>query len=180
MPAAPGARTRKERSSQRLGGAKRGRLVANERAHHARLAIRGSLCGSNSGHRLHHRIVDLAVRIRPRSAESGDREIDEVLAFAPHIVVADPHALRRPGTKVLHDRIAARSETTQDRHAIGLLQIENDAALVPIHGREHGGNAAMLRTQMARHVANFRWLDLDHLCALVGQHPGRHRPGDDR
>jgi hypothetical protein len=92
--------------------------------------------------------------------------------------VAQSEPGRHAGQEVLHDHVSPLSELEGDLRPLGMLEIEGDAALVAIDGRE-GGAHPVLATQDAQVVAQGRPLHLDDVGAEVGEEGGTVRARND-
>ncbi len=83
------------------------------------------------------------------------------------------------GAKILDDDVGFCDERTKQRRAVGVFQIDADAALVAMQVLIVG-TVTRAGDGSARSVARRRWLDLDDVRAPVGEqsHRGRTRARD--
>ena len=118
----------------------------------------------------------------PLGAVAGRRAVDDGRVDLFQIVVADAQPFGDALAKILDEHIRLGGELAHDLAALGVLEVERDAALVAIHALEVGVDA--LR-QVGQHAADpaelpsmvaIQRLDLDDLGAQVSQHHGGHRP----
>ena len=73
----------------------------------------------------------------------------------------------------MHEHIGGGDQSVQGRHAAGLLEIKDNAALVAIEMQKAARHAVMpVRAIAAKRIA-FRAFDLDHIGAHVGHDMGR-------
>ena len=64
--------------------------------------------------------------------------------------------------------------------ALGLAEVEGDAALVPAHALPHEADAVLAVAPGAQGIADAGLFDLDDLGAELAQGGGHHRAGDQR
>ena len=81
--------------------------------------------------------------------------------------------------KILHEHIAAGSETQNDLAARGLGDVDRDGALAAIERNEKGAPRTAMRTHAAGVVATVDAFHLDHVGAQIRQNHGGHGPCDD-
>jgi hypothetical protein len=81
-----------------------------------------------------------------------------------------PCPLQRLGSHVGDKHVSAVYQATQCRHAIGVLQVEADRALVAVEIEKLAGHSGVASTlgERAQEIAAWR-LDLDHVRTLVGE-----------
>ena len=84
-----------------------------------------------------------------------------------------------PRAEVLDDDIGLLDEPLEDLRAIGMLEVDRDAALVPVDREVVGGHAIHVgRRPGPRLVADARQLHLDHVGAVVREHEGAIGTGE--
>lgn len=74
-------------------------------------------------------------------------------------------------------KTSARDEVAQETHAVGLLQVEHDAALATVHVGPQRPDAAHAVAQQSHAVAASGLLHLHHVGAEVGEQRAGPRPG---
>ena len=98
--------------------------------------------------------------------------------IAKQVVGSEAEARHDPGTEVVHDDVALGDELLQQPDALGALQVERDRPGVEVDLDEPGGGLGVVAVGAERVEAARLRLDLEHLGAVVGQHPRRVGPGD--
>jgi hypothetical protein len=94
--------------------------------------------------------------------------------------VGDAELLRQVAAQVVQHRVRLRDQALEHPHPVRVLQIERDAALVPVERLVEVAVALAeeVRPDRAAHVAALRRvLHLDHLGAQVAQQHGAERAG---
>ena len=96
-----------------------------------------------------------------------------------HLVGREPVASRRGGSEVLDQHVGAVAELEETVPAVGVVQVERDAALVRVAIQERQravGRRCVAgeRGPQATRIAGRR-LDLEHVGAEVGQHAAGER-----
>ncbi len=79
-----------------------------------------------------------------------------------------------PGRKFSIEHVAVLGEVEQDRRRARLGQVEADVALARVLLHEVGGEPVDARRCESRQITGGR-LDLDHVGAEIGEHPGAMR-----
>ena len=88
-------------------------------------------------------------------------------------------ALHHARAEIFHQEIAVAQQPAYDLLPLGPLQVEHDALFAGVELAEGRRGTVAQRLTGAHHVA-FGGLDLDHLGAKVGHHPGAIRTCDGR
>ena len=177
--ATPGAGS----SAQRREDAERAeRASADVRERHARLGrVSTGLTrdAHDPGCPLHDDVVAPAFGIRPGCAKAGDRCVHEPGIDLGERLVANPEPLRGSRPVALDQDVSGSREPVQDVAAALVLEVDTQAALVPVDGQERSGFPPRLNLTQpaARRVPDFRWLDLDHVGAVIGEQHGAVRAG---
>src|SRR3989449_742268 len=166
---------REERPPVRVGIGDDGRYVG------------GAADGGGLGRRAPRgRLDDVVVRglvaVGAARAKAVGRAVDEPGVDGAERLVLEAEPRRWSGPEVVQDDVSGRREPEQRAASGGLLEIEDQAALVPVAGeveRRHAGVSG--RPEAARRVA-FGGLDLDDVGAQVAQGlrgPGAEHDGRD-
>ena len=95
------------------------------------------------------------------------------------VLGAEAPLLHRAGAEVLEHDVGARGQLGGDPLALGLAQVERDAALVA--GEDRPPQAVVVVAQaapVAHRVADARRLDLDHVGAEVAEQRAGERAGE--
>ena len=145
-----------------------GAAVADLRAGDERRAVAEAGGGGRAAGALRDVLVDLAVLVGA-GAEALDRGVDHARVELLDALPGEPHAIERAGREVLDQHVAGLDQALEDLHALLVLAVDGDRALVVVQHREieavHLGDVLQLA---ARDVADAGTLDLDH----VGAEPG--------
>ena len=102
------------------------------------------------------------------------RAVDQPRIDLGEIGVATLQPVHGAGRVVLQHDVGGRDQAIEQRAAIVGFQIDGDAALVAVEGREEAGCEA---DQASGGIATGR-LDLDHVGAEIGKDQARGRPHD--
>ena len=130
-------------------------------------------------------VVARALGVTPGRAIAGDGEVDEARVDRRQLVVAEAQSSQRAGSEVLDQRVRTAKQPAEDRRAIGLLEIEPDAPLVPVDSEEVGRRSRPVRfaADPRRAPASGRVplgrLDLHDVRAQVAEKHRRVRSGED-
>ena len=132
-------------------------------------------------HRVEREVGPLVVAVRAVLPEVRQRGQHDTRIDRAQRLVAQTEALHRPRQEALDDRVGGRSEVERLRPTGLGLEIEHDAALVRVEEQEQPRPlqprlVVVERRQQPRGVAARR-LDLNDVGPVVGQQPGRERPG---
>ncbi len=88
------------------------------------------------GHRLGDQVVPGPVGVRAGLAEAGDAGVDQPRVEPGEGLVVDAEPLRHARAEVLHHDVGRPHQPVERRQVLGRLQVEADAALVPVQGEE--------------------------------------------
>src|SRR5437870_5543634 len=171
-----------QRRQHRGEHGERARLVGDDRRYVARLAHEGGLERREPRGRLDDVVVRGLVAVGAARAKAVGRAVDEPGVDGAERLVLEAEPRRWSGPEVVQDDVSGRREPEQRAASGGLLEIEDQAALVPVAGeveRRHAGVSG--RPEAARRVA-FGGLDLDDVGAQVAQGlrgPGAEHDGRD-
>src|SRR5690606_21504656 len=124
---------------------------------------------------LQHDVVAGLLAERPVAPVAGDLEIDHARIERRERLVVDPQLLRRAASEALQHHVGLAREAVRDRHALGRLQVQRNAALVVVDRQEDRRFALVLRQPAARVVPDAGWLDLDDVGAQLAQVLGAER-----
>src|SRR5262249_5948725 len=75
--------------------------------------------------------------------------------------------------------VGSAGQLEDETGALGLLEVDRDAALVPVHRRVDGAHAVSTAAELAKVVASPGALDLHHVGAEVAEQSGAVGAGDD-
>ena len=120
---------------------------------------------------------------RPGRAQRRHGQHDHAGVDLAQVLVAQPPAVHPVAGEVVGHHVAARDQLLGQLDAARVAEVEGDRALAGVAVVEHavGVEAARLGRldpDGPDVVQPGARLDLDHVGAVVGQHPGRRRPGD--
>src|SRR4029077_91918 len=167
----------------RVGDAERaqdaGGQVEERDAGPHRLATRLAGDGHDAAEGLHQRLVARAVLARAGAPERGDRAVDEPPVDLRQHVLAEPEGLHGAGAEVLDDHVRVLHQPLDHLDGLRRLQVERDAALVPIEEQVRGGLPVLVRRPGARLVAGPGVLHLHDVRAQVGEQRAAPGSGDD-
>ena len=118
--------------------------------------------------RVEARLVDLLARV----AEAGAVRVDQARIDRLQLGPGEAEALERPRTMVGEEHVGALDQAAQDGARLGRLQVDRQAALAAVVGQEavlvvvhrHARDVVAAPVQVA-----LDRLELDHLCAVVGE-----------
>ena len=165
-----------QRNHHGVGAIQPGHHVGQrQRRQHGR-AVAVAVLRREPRHRLHQRAEAWPVAIRPVLAEAGDAHDDQLWIARVQHVGAETHLLQRARPEIL-DQHVALCEQIQQRVTAGLrAQVQRETLLVP--RIDLPVQAQALHAPGTQRIAGPRVLDLDHLCALIGQLQAHHVAGD--
>src|SRR5256712_10555380 len=127
---------------------------------------------ARDGHQPAHALSDLvdarAIPIRSALAEAGDTAVDGAGVDRARGLVVDPQPLLHAGAVVLHDDIRILRELLEDRHALGVSEVERQAPFVTVQVLEVEAMAVAAHTVAGAPAGH---LDLDSLRPPVDQLP---------
>src|SRR4029077_4172412 len=153
-----------------------GRVHAGSEIHHGHadahgLALRLAVEAHEPCHRLHHRIVAGIPAQWAVGAKTGDTAMNEPReAPLQHGLISHVPALERAYLEILHEDVRALQKAEHGLAPCGPRKIECHSTLVPIDADEIGGRVALKRRTPGPGLIALRWLDLDHVGAMVGEH----------
>ena len=134
--AATSAFTREQRRGHALRGEHPRHDVGNGHAEAVGRTVGRARDAHKAAFRLHHRVVAGFVAARPRVAEARNRAVDQPrIAFGDRGVV-EAELVERAGTEVLDHHVGLREQLLEQRTAVGVLEVESDALLVPVDAQE--------------------------------------------
>ena len=134
----------------------------------------------HAAHRLRQHVLAALVGVRAGLAEAGADGVDDAWVERAAGVVAEAHAVHHAGAEVVDDDIGAGDQRLHRRHALGVAQVEGDAALVAVEAAEDRVVDPLRRREgRAAQVAGAGALDLDHVGAVVAEHLGADRAHHD-
>ena len=139
---------------------------------HLLLQVRGA------GHRLEHRVVPRTLGVRAAAAEGAGGGVDEARIVPAERFVVDAQPRGDAGAEVLHRHVGVAGQVMDDLLALGRLQIDRDAALVPVPCLEHAALAFDEGPPVASVVAAGRF-DLEDVGAHVAEQHGAVGTGDE-
>src|SRR5262245_9563992 len=146
-----------------------GTSIADLRTRDERRAVAEASGGSRAARALRDVLVDLAVLVGS-GAEALDGGIDHARVELLDALPCEPHAVERARGKVREQYIAPLHQALEDLHALAVLAVDGDGALVVVQHREieavHLGDVLQLP---ARDIADARTLHFDHVGAKPGQ-----------
>src|ERR1700758_4497583 len=146
-----------------------GAAIADLRAGDERRAVAEPRGRGRAAGTLRDVLVDLAVFVRAR-AEALHRGHDHARISLVDVLPGEPHAVERAGPEVLHQHVAMLDQAVEDFLALGMLGVDGDRALVAVeHGEIEAVGAFDVTQLAARDVAAARPLDLDAVCAHIGE-----------
>ena len=170
-----------ERGDDAVGAEHPREDVRDREAVTQRRAVRRARDAHQPGLALDDLVEPGPVPVRPALAEARDREHDERRVLLHQIVDRESEPREHTWPEVLHQHVGLRHERAEPGDVLAVLQIEGDRALRAVDRQEVDGLGVLPFTgerwpPAARVVARARLLDLDDLCAGVGEHHGRVRP----
>ena len=164
----------------RIGGDLRAGLVGHDRRHVARLADQHRHQLDAAALALDHIVVGRRTGIRPAGQIAVQAGIDDAIVAREHRFMTEAEAGDRLRPDRMDEHVGAIDQPPQRVARRGLLQIEDDGALVAVYAHEQRRHVAgPRRTGVAGGVARRR-LDLDHVGAEIAQDLGRQRAEHDR
>jgi len=169
-----------EREADALRGDQAGGVVAHHHRHEARFAKRALEGAGDAGQALHDRIVGGTVVVAATATEGENRAMDEPRIVLGKARMVEAGARQCLGPDVAHEDVGPRDQPAECGEPVGLLQVEQDRALVAVEVYElarHTGAAAALG-HGAQQVAAGR-LDFDHVGAIVGEGAAADRADND-
>lgn len=105
-------------------------LIDDDSANRRRLAVRPPGPHRKAGHRLEQQILAGAILVRPLRSEPGRRRIDQGGVDCLQRVVAETELDHGARPEILHYDIGGRDQPLHRGDAVGMLEIDGEAALV--------------------------------------------------
>ena len=173
--AGAGAAAGEQREDDRVGGVHAARDVGDRDAHPNGPTSLLPGRAHDATHPLEDQVERGAVPIGAALPEPRDRAVDQPRVAPPQDLVADPQPAHRPRGEVLDHHVRPINELQEERHALGMAEVEGQAQEVnalPAHeGRPPGAGS----------IAFARRLDLQDIGPVIPEHRGaegtRHEPG---
>ena len=114
----------------------------------------------------------------PRLPEAGDREKNEAGIVRGEPLPAEARAVHHAGAEVLDQDVRLARERAHELGAALGLQVDAHVALAGVLLNVEARQSVAHDPEQARHVSGGR-LDLDDVCAEVGEQASGERPGDE-
>ena len=153
------------------GGPHTGADVGNGHAHFLRFAAGFAGNAHQAADALHNLVISRAALVRPILPEAGNGAVDDFGVDRPDGSVFQSEACHHAGGKVLDDNIGVSSQFEENLPGLFLFEVEGQAALVAVDGKEVGAFVADKgRPPMAGVIAGSRQFDFDDLGPVVAQH----------
>ena len=111
------------------------------------------------------------------AAEAGDGGVDDLVIDLLEHVIADTQLVHDAGAVVLDDDVSLLDHLEEELFALLRLQVQGDALLAAVDVGIVHAVVVLLRAHGAGVVALARHLDLDDVCAVVGEHHRAVRTG---
>ena len=164
-----------ERHHHRVGGGEGGDPVGqHERRQGGRPVGLADHVGE-AAHRLGQRAVAGAVALGAAPAVAGDVQHHDVRVGGVHRLVVDAPALEGARPVADDQHVADVEQPVEQLLALGLAQVERDAALVAADALPHEADAVAAVAPRAHRVAGAGRLDLDDLGAELAERGAHHR-----
>lgn len=178
LPGPAGAVARVHRREHALVGEHAAQRVAEGQRGSRWRPTAESVQGSHPADGLRHRGVPRPLAVRPGLAVRGHPREDEAgIALGQHVIAESP-SFQGPGSEALHHHVGGVGRTQEQLTAFVLAQIQRHATLV---ARVHGPEVVTVLFGLppfAERIGPVRRLDLDDVCAVVGQQTAAERPRD--
>jgi len=160
---------RRENADARVDAA---RDVGHRRREAARSAVGWPGERHESGLTLRDDVVAPAIRLRSRVAVAADRAVDEAGVLRVQCVGIESRSRQRIQPRIVREKhVGARHELVQHCEIVGTLDVDLDATLVAIHGKEVRALALeKRRSPTARLVAGLGPLHFDHVGTEIAEH----------
>ena len=153
--------------------------VGDRHAHLHRWAVGTARRAHDAAHALGNEVVAAAVRVGPGLPEARDRTVDEPRIDLPQRLVVDAEPARHARPIVFDQHVGGCDQPCEDGDGFRPLQVEREAALVPVHGEKGTRDAGR---DLELHVSarlSPRRLHLDHVRAHVAEQHAAVRTGHD-
>ena len=145
-------------------------LVDDGRADRGRRLARAARDAREARERLEQEILPRAVAVGTRLAVPGGGDVDEPRVPGPGRFPAQAETLHHARSEVLDQDVRTFDEAPRDGVAVGMLEVQGQAPLVPVRGEKEGADA--VQVEVAAGPVPLperppRGLDLDHVGAEV-------------
>ena len=131
--------------------------------------------GVQSAERLADGVVGGPLRQRAAVAEPGQRAVDQVRPQRRALLLAQADGSQLPGAQVLQQHVEAGDQRLHQRHSLGGLEVDGQAALPGVVLDEVEAAVVVAAPEV---VAGARLLDLHHIGTQSAQHRGGVRQRD--
>ena len=115
---------------------------------------------------------------RPGASVAGDGAVDDVGVESPDVIVAQPEARQGAGAEAFNHHIGVGSQLFDYGEAVVGFEVDGEAALVAVEGKELGAFAVPDRGPFAGFVAVAGLLNFDDIGAHIGQVLGAEGAGE--
>ena len=164
-----------QRHHHRVGGGQRGDAVGEHERRQRRRPVGLADDVGEAAHRLGQRAVAGPVALGPAPAVAGDVQHHDVRVAGVHRLVVDAPALEGARPVADDQHVADGEQLVEQLLALGLAQVERDAALVAADALPHEADAVAAVAPRAHRVAGAGLLDLDDLGAELAERGAHHR-----
>ena len=128
-------------------------------------------------HGLRQHILPSLVGIGAAFAITGAHGINDAWVDLLAVFKPQAHALHHAGAEIIDHDVSIGDQSFDGRHLAGVAQVQCGAAFVAVEAAKNRviGTVHRLEGRPAQIPRTFA-LDLENVCAIVGQHLGAHRP----
>ena len=130
QPALAGLGPREQRGENAHGVERGGVLIDDDRTDGRRLAVGAPGSHRKTRHRLEQQVLPRAILVRPVRSESGRDGIDQARVDGLQRLVTEPQLGHGARPEILHHDIGRRDQLLHGSDAVGMLEINGEAALV--------------------------------------------------
>ena len=123
----------------------------------------------DAAHGLGHDVIAGALSQRALQAEARDIGVDDPGIDLPHGLIGKAQLLQHAHLVVLADHIRSLQQAAEDFLALLRLQVQRDPVLVAVEAGVEAALAVFHGSPGADLIPRTRALDLDDLCAVIGQ-----------
>ena len=178
--AAAAGRAFEQRGQHRVGQRQACGLVGDQRRDVLGLAAVVAQQAGQSAGGLDHVVERGLAFVGAALAEARRDAIHQPWVQRRRRLVAQAQALDGGQPHVVHQHVHRRQQPLDHRHAVGLLEVDAQRALVAVDRQEDRAHAARpARHAVGTHAVALGRLDLDHVGAVVAEDLGGHRPQHD-
>ena len=147
-----------------------------------RLPLRMARVDHRPAHPVERDVRSLPVAVRPRLPEIADRRHHQRRVRRAQRRVVEPQRRQHARVEVLHDHVGPRRQPPYGVAPRGRLQVQGHRPFAGVQEQEQpapleAGLMLVERRDVSRGVARLWALHLHHVRSVVGQQPGRERPG---